>query len=405
MSSFKGDKYEDFVIEILQNEIGKGKLPFPSDHIIITPKKKYQAHSGNEIEVDIAIEIYRDLTKKPFLIILVECKDYERPIDTMRINDLYTKMGLLSAHKGIIFTTHGCQSGVIKQAEFYNIGIARLNYGDESPKYEVERSNASNEEIYRDLRFNSRWPNSGFIGIVEKCAYTSISNYLLEGILKTDLKPTIKFLTEESIQDCAIKISQKLQVNYDPRLLDIDLFRVLTSLGYTIENFEDERVLGKCDFKNKKVILSKFLDVGSPRWRFTFAHEIGHILLHRKYFSQESLADDVDTLFGGDFLTSANHRRVEIQANCFASYFLMPQKYFIEKYLRAYDFYGIPKRIHPLLYVDDQAVNLKDFNNILTHLSKVFHVSKQTIEIRMRKLNLIKDCRLHQSQSISDLLG
>ena len=44
----------------------------------------------------------------------------------MRIGDLYNKMGLIGAHKGIIFTTSGCQSGVIREVEFYNIGIARF---------------------------------------------------------------------------------------------------------------------------------------------------------------------------------------------------------------------------------------------------------------------------------------
>ena len=126
MSSPKGDKYEAFVMDVLKSEIEKGKLPFPVGQTTLTPKKKYRARSGNDIEVDVAIEVFRDPTKKPFLIALVECKDYAKPIDTMRIGDLYNKMGLIGAHKGIIFTTSGCQSGVIREAEFYNIGIATL---------------------------------------------------------------------------------------------------------------------------------------------------------------------------------------------------------------------------------------------------------------------------------------
>ena len=72
MSSPKGDKYEAFVMDVLKSEIEKGKLPFPVGQTILTPKKKYHAKSGNDIEVDVAIEVFRDLTKKPFLIALVE---------------------------------------------------------------------------------------------------------------------------------------------------------------------------------------------------------------------------------------------------------------------------------------------------------------------------------------------
>ena len=85
MSSPKGDKYEAFVMDVLKSEIEKGKLPFPVGQTTLTPKKKYRARSDNDIEVDVAIEVFRDPTKKPFLITLVECKDYAKPIDTMRI--------------------------------------------------------------------------------------------------------------------------------------------------------------------------------------------------------------------------------------------------------------------------------------------------------------------------------
>ncbi len=403
MSSPKGDKYEAFVMKVLKSEIDKGNLPYPSEQTIIIPKKKYLAKSGNEIEVDVAIEVYRDPTKKPFLITLIECKDYAKPIDTMRLGDLYNKMGLIGAHKGIIFTTSGCQSGVIKEAEYYNIGIARLNYGDEEPQYEVERSTITTKDLYRSIILNGNWPDSGFVGLAEKEAYTSIGTYIYEGIFRSNLKPTIPYITVEGIERVSNFIAEKRNISYDPRLLDITLFEVSTFLNYTVATIDNEYFLGKCDFKRRRVLLNSRLEVGSPRWRFTFAHEIGHILLHRKFFAQESLLDDDQTLFEGVY-SSADHRRIEIQANCFASYFLMPKTKFIERYIRAYKHIGIPKRIFPKVYVDDQPVNLKDFNDLLTHIGKVFGVSKQTVEIRLNEMGLIEDCRNNKPHLLTDLL-
>ena len=390
-------------MDVLKSEIDKGKLPFPFGQTTITPKKKYKAPSGNEIEVDIALEAFRDITKKPFLIALVECKDYARPIDTMRIGDLFNKMNLIRAHKGIIFTTSGCQSGVIKEAEFYNICIARLNYGDEEPKYEVERSTTDNRDLYRRIIFEGEWPEHGFIGISGQEAFTSIASFIFEGVINSEQKPKVPFLTEGEIEDYTWRIAEKCKMGYDPRLLDMTLFEVLTLLNYSVENVETDSFLGKCDFKNRMVYLSQNLEPGSPRWRFTFAHEMGHIFLHRKYFANDCLQDDDQTLFDGIYF-SADHKRIEIQANCFASYFLMPKKLFLERYIRGYELIGIPKRIFPKIYVDDQPVNIKDFNDLITYIAKVFCVSKQTVEIRLRKLKLIEDHRRNVSRSLSDLL-
>lgn len=59
-------------MDVLKSEIEKGKLPFPVGQTTLTPKKKYGAKSGNDIDVDVEIEVFRDPTKKPFLIALVD---------------------------------------------------------------------------------------------------------------------------------------------------------------------------------------------------------------------------------------------------------------------------------------------------------------------------------------------
>jgi Zn-dependent peptidase ImmA (M78 family) len=88
----------------------------------------------------------------------------------------------------------------------------------------------------------------------------------------------------------------------------------------------DDNVLGAYDFEEDKLYLRD--DCGSEvRRRFTLAHEYGHFVLHRPHFLQQVF----------DFYSDANkgkvqlHRgsldkrnQLEVQANMFASHFLMP---------------------------------------------------------------------------------
>lgn len=392
MSSDKGDKYERFVFECLKRELDEGNLPYIASKTKIIPKKKYRAKSGNEIEVDIAIEVYRDLSVKPNLIILVECKDYTKKVDTMRLNDLQSKVDLIGAHKGILVTSHGCQSGTIAQAAYNNISVLRLNFGDEHPIYELERSKSDPSSLYKSILHQNIWPERGCVGITDNMAYRSLSAFLFEGIFGQNSKSTIPFINRDRIENATCLLTDRLKINYDPKLLDFSLFEIITRLKYSVGCITEEGILGKCNFINRAIYLSDDLEIGSARWRFTFAHEIGHILLHRKIFLNDGLSDDNDSIFKGDFSTE-NHRRLEIQANYFASYLLMPRNLFIERYIRVYKRLGIPERIFPQLYVDDQQVNLKDYDDLLVHLSKMFGVSKQVIDIRLREYNLIVDER------------
>lgn len=76
----KGDKYELYVLDCLNKAIEKNQLPIPQGRAEVYHKKKYTGDAGNEIETDIAVEVYRDGGKKPFFIIIFECKDYKSNI-------------------------------------------------------------------------------------------------------------------------------------------------------------------------------------------------------------------------------------------------------------------------------------------------------------------------------------
>lgn len=90
------------------------------------------------------------------------------------------------------------------------------------------------------------------------------------------------------------------------------------------------------------------------RRNFDLAHELGHLLLHYKM--------DMDSL------TKDEHKKIEKEANDFASFFLLPKKQFLE------DFSTISKKSNPDSYID---------------LKMKYMVSISALEYRAYKLGLL----------------
>jgi hypothetical protein len=60
------------------------------------------------------------------LLFLVECKCYDHSVPVNDVEEFYTKIGDIGAHKGIMVTTVGFQKGAIKTARGYGIALALL---------------------------------------------------------------------------------------------------------------------------------------------------------------------------------------------------------------------------------------------------------------------------------------
>lgn len=399
----KGDKYELYVLDCLNRAIKRNQLPIPQGTAKVFHKKKYIGDAGNEIETDISVEVYREGGVKPFFIIIFECKDYQSSISTLRFNDLHSKIQYIKAHKGVFITTSHFQSGVVKQADKLNIGLARLNYGDEEITWQLDRDSANSREQFRKVIFEGRIPEQGFVGFDERQMFKSFDEFFISSICKSDLASGVPYMSDEIIESATLSLCEINRIEHSPKIQDIDFFKILTnSFCFSVDmlNKTDNR-LGVCDFKSKKILLSPQLDVSTYRWRFTVAHELGHIALHKQYFNNSEIIDTENSIAQTVSL-SGSIPRMEIQANLFASFLLMPKLLFFERYIRAYDCIGIPKRIFPRVYVDDQSVNKRDYYRLLDMLSKIFGVSKEVVEIRLKKYNLLDDHRTRNTYSFED---
>jgi Zn-dependent peptidase ImmA (M78 family)/transcriptional regulator with XRE-family HTH domain len=93
--------------------------------------------------------------------------------------------------------------------------------------------------------------------------------------------------------------------------------RLLEKQGFIIGNLNikerDVDAISEWSFDNRPYILMGNLDKSSCRVRFNFAHELGHIILHRHIDRQHF---------------EEYHKKIEDQANLFAGHFLMPKDSF-----------------------------------------------------------------------------
>lgn len=90
------------------------------------------------------------------------------------------------------------------------------------------------------------------------------------------------------------------------------------SLGYFSDRDTGTKVAGYIDQSKKSVRISRHLPYET--WRFTAAHELGHAILHNDVRMHRDRAIDGS-------VTYANRRdRIEVEADKFASVFLMPEK-------------------------------------------------------------------------------
>ena len=394
----KGDDYELAVLNEIDRLLESGLLPFPKDFVTVRHKHKYKADAGNLIEVDISLEITRPGASTYTQLVLIECKDYKSAISTMRYNDLAKKIEYLHAHKGYLFTTSSFQKGVIQQGLLDHIGLVRFIPGKE-PKFDAERCGLSPRDLFFREIEDTGLNGSSFISLEAHEAYTDFASFFFRQILGMEEDSIIPYLSDDRIEDFSNKIREIIGIGTERTITDFDLIKIVNNVAkYSLCTRElHEKTLGVCDFKNKIIILNSNLEVGTPRWRFTLAHEIGHTLIHKRFFNQGfcSILSDSDA----NYITTSSKNRMEIQANRFASFLLMPSDCFSKVYLECRNKLGIPPRYYPKIYVDKQPVNLQDYYGMLDGISRKFNVSQQVVEIRLSQMNLIIDNRPHNTLS------
>jgi Zn-dependent peptidase ImmA (M78 family) len=80
---------------------------------------------------------------------------------------------------------------------------------------------------------------------------------------------------------------------------------------------------------------------------------------------------------------------LEFQANVFAASLVMPREMFIVALKQTQKNIGIDKNIGRI-YLSNAAYSRRDYEAVVSQLAQVFHVSKKSVRIRTRTLQLIE---------------
>ncbi len=410
----KGNLFEKKIYDLFQELLANDDLYINGKKSKIFWKKAYYSEiRKNNIIVDISIESYLKDADKYSLLTIIECKNYLKGVPVDDIEEFDSKLNQIGEHntKGIIVTNSYFQESAFNIATSKKIGLVRIN-----DKNEIDWVNYRKDRKREYFKLNiiksylclDKLQDKNFIALLGQKSFDTIPNLFIElGIIDQYFNKSkyllIPYFTEQQIEE---KINNlPFDKLYKKDKLDIDdtcsILNSIYKVSFKFDNKLDctNEILGKITFDPLEIHISENLKFDIYRWRFTFAHEIGHLILHYK-----RLADYLDAYADNEYSISFNqdysiyfNKRLEIQANIFASRLLLPK----EPLLRIVKDYFKQERIYKeYLYLDDQFCNINLVFNLLKGLQDYFGVSKEAAKYRLISEGLIKDATDNSIQGI-----
>ena len=88
-------------------------------------------HDGDDGEYEIDVTVRFTALGAEYLT-LIECKHTKRPVEREKLQALHSKIHSIGAHKGMIFSTGGFQSGAIEFATAHKIATVHVTDGASS---------------------------------------------------------------------------------------------------------------------------------------------------------------------------------------------------------------------------------------------------------------------------------
>ncbi len=383
----KGKDFEDKVFKYLSSLLEKDVLPFANSKFSkIFQHKKYNCIGyDREIEFDITIETYNSLSASEqwSSLVVVECKNYSGIVDISDLDEFEEKLHKISdsSIKGVFVTTKGFSKNEIQQAEKNHIALVVMS--ENEPNWIVSRDINNKAEDY--YQFLSGSKVIGNVPIVySEGSFTTVIEMLNGYDVVTSNKNVIKipYLENDIIQQKVCALCQDIVFATDDIPGEI-ITKAFPEYKITFKDFQ-QGLLGTLSLENKVITLSNEIVNDTHRLKFTLAHEIGHIILH-----SEILKNSVDLLAEYEEESLCYEKaiqRMEIQANIFAAYLIVPKWKLNNEVKELFGKYNINKG---RLYLDNQLCNIRNYQLIVNELSLKFDVSKEVIKYRLEEENLL----------------
>lgn len=187
-------------------------------------------------------------------------------------------------------------------------------------------------------------------------------------------------------------------------------------LGLTFEmaDLGYESILGQIDIEDKIIRINENLDTSiypnrEGRFNYTLAHEAGHWVLHRSYVEKEITESLFEEKKEKIILCRQQEQkaRVEVQADMFASFLLMPARKVFDQFVEETNrpngldiklfVDGVRKERHLIRHSFSDWRFIPSEDDILHHafadLAKRFKVSRQAMVYRLKTLGLLSDAK------------
>jgi Zn-dependent peptidase ImmA (M78 family) len=423
----KGDMFEDKVFKLFKSHVLSGNYTLNPNKCQFFKQKGYlSTKREKDIKVDISIEVHAKNIKNLSLLVVIECKNYNKSVSVDDIEEFESKLDQIAGKnvKGIVFTTKGFQSGALTFASNSGIALARF-LPDNQIEWFLERTpdltgahsrkKLETEEVKEALTNEDYKGKAEFIFSTYKDTFsTSFSEvfnkliphefkFISQKKLEGENKDIIPFIGQSYIDNRVnnvfsyfkFKIKKNREILLEPICDYLAEFNNIEFIydEHLGENAQGNEVLGKISLDTKKIFISNSLKRNSPRWRFTLAHELGHFLLHRKLFISDPSTNKMDSQnsINWEDIDKTSTSRLEWQANSFASALLLPKITLIPLIAKLLKDYEIRNSNHGIIYLDNQKENILSYQYISSKIKKEYNVSYQMITYRLVQLNILNN--------------
>ena len=362
----KGDKLEEKIFELFDDEISKGRFFAQKDFCRIYTKKGYYSKDRQkDIIFDLSIEIFLPDQETYSLLVLIECKNYNHKVPVDDVEEFFSKTQQISGAnvKAILVSNNAFQEGTFKYSKSKGIGL--LRYYDKSnlnwiltrsPSSLLSSNYAINESsnAYNGLHIETFESNNfdcyGFID----GQYTNSLRLFISALIKHEIDKDfneslstietvnesnttlVKYIEESEIEIVCNSILKKINFNNG----EVPLKKICQFLmeNHNLKVFFNiqlnDGVLGKITFNPLEIHIDSKQCETPERERFTLAHELGHFLLeHSKYMLGEQCHKSDINLVEPVNVGIKDIMRMEWQANQFASCLLLPKIEFVRTFL------------------------------------------------------------------------
>ena len=403
----KGDAFEKKAFDLLKRLVENDDFFVPGKKSKVFWKQKYYSEKRKaDITVDISIETYLNNATSYSFLTIIECKNVGRKVTVDDVEEFESKLSQIGEHntKGIIITNNSFQESAYNLAVSQKIGLIRLASNEEyewinyrKPKFIAGMSNSDAASAF----ISDKLEEKNLIAFMNNHPVYNLSDVLVESKVidfywhkESFIK--LPYVSEDKVENIITRLKKYGVYDYDK--LDTDKLCKVLSKSYKMEfdfnSYLPNSIHGKIEFDPLKISVTSELKSEIHRWRFTLAHEIGHLILHSPLlrYSMNEKIDTDSSLSLDNNVTDATSRQLEFQANLFARHLLMPDEVLIKVVSR----YFKQEDIHRgFLFLDNQPTNRSLVFTLLSNMSKHFEVSIEAAKVRLKALGLLKDATDH----------